>query len=311
MAVGYDELAMRNATYATMVKDVFPAALVTGFVSYGWYGYVTLQDAPDASGKGEAIDYYLDKMKAAEATAGKRVIDFLDLHWYPEATGGGTRITAADTTAAVVSARVQAPRSLWDPAYKEASWIVDAIGQPIRLLPRVREKIAAHYPGTGVAITEWNYGGGGHISGGVAAADVLGIFGREGVGVAAYWPLNANETFANAAFRAYRNFDGQGQAFGDTSIYASTSDVATATAYASIDAINPAHVIVVAINKNPAAKTAGIRIAHPTAFTTLKPFTLTEAGAAVTAGASVAATATNAFVYTMPAMSVSVLVPTP
>ena len=211
----------------------------------------------------------------------------------------------------VVTARVQAPRSLWDTTYKEASWITDAIGQPIRLLPRVRDKIAAHYPGTGIAITEWNYGGGGHISGAVACADALGVFGREGVGVAAYWPLNSDESFANAAFRAYRNFDGQGAAFGDTSIYASTSDVATATVYASLDAANPARVVVVAINKATTTKTAGIRIAHPTAFSSLKPFTLTATGAQLTAGASVAATATNAFVYTMPAMSVSVLVPTP
>jgi len=311
MPVGYDELAMRNVTYATMVKTVWPAAKVTGFVSYGWNGYVTLQNTPDAAGKGEAIDYYLDKMKAAETAAGKRVVDYLDLHWYPEAKGGETRITAADTSAAVVTARVQAPRSLWDPTYREVSWINDVIKGPIRLLPRVRDKIAAHYPGTDIAITEWNYGGGGHISGGVAAADVLGIFGREGVGVAAYWALGSDESFANAAFRAYRNFDGQGSAFGDTSIYASSSDVATATSYASFDAANPARVVIVAINKSDASKTAGIKVAHPTAFSTLKVWTLTATGAALTPAADVTATATNAFRYTMPALSVSVLAAKP
>src|SRR3569623_1916571 len=36
MAVTYDELCMRNATYATMVKNVWPEAKVTGFVSYGY-----------------------------------------------------------------------------------------------------------------------------------------------------------------------------------------------------------------------------------------------------------------------------------
>jgi len=310
-AVGYDELAMRNATYATMVKSVWPAAKVTGFVSYGWNGYVTLQDAPDASGKGEAIDYYLDKMKAAETAAGKRVVDYLDLHWYPEAQGGGTRITAADTSAAVVDARVQAPRSLWDTAYRETSWIDGVIKAPIRLLPRVRDKIAAHYPGTGIAITEWNYGGGGHVSGAVAVADVLGIFGREGVEIGAYWALNPDESFANAAFRAYRNFDGQGAAFGDTSLFASSSDVATATTYASLDAANPARVVIVAINKSTASKTAGIKIAHPNAFSKLKVWTLTAASATLNAAADVTATATNAFRYPMPALSVSVLAATP
>jgi hypothetical protein len=309
--VGYDELATRNATYATMVKNVWPTAKVLGFVSYGWHGYMTLQDAPDAAGKGEAIDYYLDRMKAAEASAGKRMVDYLDLHWYPEATGGGTRITGAETTAAVVAARVQAPRSLWDATYREASWINDTLGQPIRLIPRIKAKIAARYPGTGLAITEWNYGAGGHISGGVAAADALGAFGREGVDIAAYWPLNSSETFANAAFRAYRNFDGNGGAFGDTSIFASSSDIATATVYASLDAANPPRVVVVAINKNTATRTAGIRITHPTQFSRLKVYTLTSAGASIATGTDVTATASNAFRYTMPAMSVSVLAATP
>lgn len=309
-AVTYEELCTRNATYGKMVKSVWPSAPVTGFVSYGWLGFVNLQNAPDASGKPEFLDYYLDRMKAAETEAGRRVVDYLDLHWYPEAQGGGVRITGADTGAAVVEARLQAPRSLWDTTYREQSWIVnDAIKQPIRLLPRIKDKIAAHYPGTRLAFTEWNYGGGGHISGAIATADVLGIFGREDVGLATYWALNGTETFANTAFRAYRNFDGNGAAFGDTSIHASSSDVATASVYGSVDAANPNRVVIVAINKAASAKTAGITLTHSATFASLKVYTVTSAGAQVSAAPTVAATATNAFLYSMPAQSVSVLVP--
>jgi hypothetical protein len=309
--VTYEELCMRNATYAKMVKSVWPSAPVTGFVSYGWLGYVNLQNAPDASGKPEFLDYYLDRMKAAEAEAGKRVVDYLDLHWYPEAQGGGVRITGTETTAAVVEARVQAPRSLWDTTYREQSWIVnDAIKQAIRLLPRIKDKIATHYPGTRLAFTEWNYGGGGHISGAIATADVLGIFGREDVGLATYWALNGTEAFANTAFRAYRNFDGAGAAFGDTSIHASSSDAATATVYGSVDAANPNRVVIVAINKATTAKTAGITVAHSATFASMKVYTVTSAGAEIAAAAAVPAKATNAFLYAMPAQSVSVLVPT-
>jgi len=68
------------------------------------------------------------------------------------------------------------------------SWITkDVLHQPIRLLPRVQEKIARHYPGTKLAITEYYYGGGAHISGAPAQADALGIFGREGVFATALW----------------------------------------------------------------------------------------------------------------------------
>ena len=45
-----------------------------------------LQDAPDAGGR-DFIDYYLDQMKAADDGGGHRLVDYLDVHWYPEAHG--------------------------------------------------------------------------------------------------------------------------------------------------------------------------------------------------------------------------------
>jgi hypothetical protein len=309
MPVGYDELCTRNITYASMVKQVWPEAEVTGFVSFGWSGFVSLQNAPDSSGKGDFTEYYLDKMKAAETAAGKRVVDYLDLHWYPEAKGNDQRIIQGNTANESVEARVQAPRSLWDTTYHETSWIADALQQPIRLIPRMRDKIKFHYPGTKLAITEWNYGAGGHISGGVAAADVLGIFGRESVEMAAYWPLASAEPYASAAFKAFRNYDGNGAAFGDTSIHAGSSDVATATVYASTDAADPDRVVIVAINKANVDKSADIVIDHPAAFTRLQVWTLTAAGTELTAGEEITGKDGNSFSYTMPPLSVSVLVP--
>ncbi len=310
-ALTYDELCNRDITYGKMVKNVWPTAEVTGFVSYGWNGYTTLQGAPNNGTLGDFTNYWLDKMKAAEVTEGKRVVDYLDLHWYPEAQGGGVRITGPETTAAVVAARTQAPRSLFDPAYTETSWINQALGQPIRLIPRMKEKVAAHYPGTKLAFTEWNFGGGGHISGAVATADVLGVFGREGVQLATFWELNADESYSYAGFRAFRNFDGANGAFGDTSISATTSDVATATVYASLDAAQTSRVVIVAVNKATSAKTAGLTLAHPSRFTRLKVYSVTAGTVNVVAGANVNEVATNAFKLTLPAMSVTVLVPQP
>jgi hypothetical protein len=309
--VGYDELCNRNVEYATAVKNAWPGAEVTGFVSYGWYGYVTLQDAPDKGSKGEFVDYYLDKMKAAEVTAGKRLIDYLDLHWYSEATGGGVRITGGDTGSAVVSAREQAPRSLWDSTYTETSWITGAIGEPIDLIHRMQKKIADHYPGTKLAFSEWNYGGGTSISGAIAAADVLGAFGAYGVHLATMWPLNGDEHFTYGAFQAYRNYDGAGGRFGDTSIAATSSDLPTATVWASMDAADVGHVVIVAINKATSTKTAGITVAHPTSFTKAKVFQITSSSATPKASADLSAVATNAFSYAMPAQSVSVIVMQP
>ena len=315
-AVTYVELVERNSRFAGAIKDTWPDAKVLGFVSYGWDGFVSLQKAPDASGKGEFVDYYLNAMKTQSDAAGHRLIDYLDLHWYPEATGGadangngGTRITLASTTDVVVEARVQAPRSLWDEAYKEVSWITQwSTKGPIRLIPRMKEKIAANYPYTQLAFTEWNYGGGTHISGALASADVLGIFGREGVGLACNWDVGAPETFTHAAFLVYRNFDGAGGHFGDTSIAAVTSDVEASSVYASLDSAAPDSLVIVAINKRTYPLDATIKITHTASYSQASVFTLTSSAAAVNAAPGLTASTANQFVYTMPAQSVSVIV---
>lgn len=308
-AVGYDELCQRNVTFATAIKSVAPNAKVTGFVSYGYNGYITLQDASDRSGKGEFIDYYLSRMKAAEATAGKRLVDYLDLHWYPEAVGDGRRITDANTTAGEVEARVQAPRSLWDDTYIESSWITGFLGnKSVNLLPWLQAKISSGYAGTQLAFTEWNYGGGGHISGAIATADVLGIFGRDGVGLATIWPLNTDEKYTYAGLQMYRNFDGAAGHFGDVSISATSSDRAAASIYASLENSTPSRVVLIAINKRTQMLRAGITIAHSTVFTKADVFTLTSAGPAPMPAAAINTVAQNAWNYSMPPQSVSVLV---
>src|SRR5690606_36395816 len=109
---------------------------------------------------------------------------------------------------------------------------------PINLLPRLQDKIDDHYPGTRLAITEYSYGGGAHISGGIAQADVLGIFGRHGLFAATTWRLDEDQRFIYGAFDMFRNFDGNGGSFGDTRIRATTSDIESTSVYASIDAGN-------------------------------------------------------------------------
>ena len=67
---------------------------------------------------------------------------------------------------------------------------------------------------------------------------MLGIFGREGLFAATLWRLSGNNDFIYGGFDMFRNFDGANGSFGDTSIRATTSDVANATVYASVDAGN-------------------------------------------------------------------------
>jgi hypothetical protein len=313
VAVTYAELAQRDIEYAKAIKAVVPGAKVVGPVNYGWAGYVNLQSATDSSADGDFITWWLGQMKAAETSAGKRVVDDLDLHWYPEATGGGARITDDGTGAAEVAAREQAPRSLWDMTYTETSWITQSsTNGPITLIPREMQKITSTYPGTKLSFSEWNYGGGTDISGAIASADVLGIFGSYGVYMAMMWPMNGNESFTYAAFKAYRDYDGSGAAFGDTSVGATTTDTPNSSVYASLQSTDASKLVIVAINKATSSKIAGIRIEHSTVYTKASVYTITAgAGSTLVPGTGLTSVATNAFRYTMPSQSVSVIVPTP
>jgi hypothetical protein len=209
----------------------------------------------------------------------------------------------------VVAARLQAPRSLWDPSYTETSWITQSstLG-PIRLIPLLFEKIAANAPGTKLAVTEYNYGGGGHISGAIAQADVLGVFGREGVFAAAEWPLASDESYIGAAFEMFRDFDGANGAFGDLSVRATTDDVAATSIYASLDSGDPHRMVVVALNKTGAPLAASLQLANAYALGPAHVYQLTAAGAAPVDSGDVPLAGAQSLLYTMPAYSVSTLV---
>jgi autotransporter-associated beta strand protein len=309
----YAELLSDSVAYATMIKSVDPKALVYGPVSYGWEGFETLQNAPDAAADGNFLNYYLKNMAAASATAGTRLLDALDLHWYPEATGinasgQATRITDDDTSPGVDAARLQAPRSLWDPTYTENSWITQDTGSgPLQLIPRTQAQINANYAGTKLSISEYNYGAGNDITGALAEADVLGIYGKYGVYSANEWPLLSNENFIDGAFEMFRNYDGKDSTVGDTEVQAVNSDITDTSIYATIDSKNPAHLTLVEINKETTSVTSTINIADGVNYKTAAIYQLTSASSTPVFVGDVAITNPLSFTYSMPGYSVSTI----
>jgi hypothetical protein len=256
----YDEMVTRSEATAAQIVKLDPTAMVLGGVMFGWSEYMSLNDAPDAKEQnatyGTYLDYFLASMKRLEEKHHQRLVHALDIHWYPEARGA-VRVTDKAFDAKTVAARLQAPRSLWDPSYTEKSWIAGTWGKPIRLIPWMQERIAARYPGTKLTMTEYNFGTGDHISGGLAQADALGVFGREGLYLATYWgdgPGNGPlPGFVKAAFQLYRNYDGKGGAYGDTAVSATSPDLDKATIYAATDSHQPGALTVLVINKEPHA----------------------------------------------------------
>jgi mannan endo-1,4-beta-mannosidase len=260
----YAEMVTRTTATAAAITKIDPTAQVIGATMFGWSEYMTLQDAPDAKaenaklegGAGTYVDFLLAAMKRAEDQHHRRLMHLLDFHWYPEARGS-VRITDKDLSPKTIDARLQAPRSLWDPTYLEKSWIAATWGKPIRLVRWLKERIDANYPGTGLAMTEYNYGVGDHISGGLAQADVLGVLGREGVYLATYWGDGAGNQplpkYIKAAFQIFRNYDGKGGAYADTAVQATpvaAGDLDKVSVFAAVDSKRPGTLTVLVINKD-------------------------------------------------------------
>jgi hypothetical protein len=127
------------------------------------------------------------------------------------------------------------------------------------MIPRMMDKIATNYPGTKLSISEWNFGGGGDITGAIATADTLGIFGQQGVFAAAMWNLRSDETFNYAGFAIYRNFDGAGGKFGDTALKSTNPALGTVSVYGAKDSAGVLTVILI----NKATTTTKINLSLP------------------------------------------------
>jgi hypothetical protein len=259
-----DNYIAKTISLARALKDQFPDLVILGPVHYGFEGIYSWQGELSATPTGSNWfpDKYLPAIKTASAVYGKPLVDVYDFHWYPEATDGSghriTTLTSATLTDAQIQAIVQSPRSLWDTTYTESSWITGALGGPIYILGRLQSRIAAENPGMRLSITEYNNGGSHHIAGAIAQADNLGIFGAHGLFAANLWPLNSDEPYILAGFRAFRDFDGAHSSFGDTSVQATSSNPQTVAVYASSDSTKPGRVTFVAINRSTSAQVTAI-----------------------------------------------------
>jgi mannan endo-1,4-beta-mannosidase len=306
------ELVQRSIALSSAVKKVDPYAEIFGPVSYGFNGFYSCQSAPDwksvSAGKGYSwfLDYYLDRMKAASDSAGKRLLDVLDVHWYPEAMGSDNkRITdpSAQSTAAAL-ARVQAPRSLWDSFYRENSWIGQWFSSYLPLIPRLQKSIDKYYPGTKLAFTEWNYGGENDISGAIAVVDVLGIFAKRGIYLSTFWQLNSTAPYISAAYKMFRNYDGQNSRFGDLLIPSQASDSTNSSIYGSYSA-GKGEIHLIVVNKNFDQSIEGnFSISSSKTITSGKVWMLTSASPTIYEANDISTLAQKSFSYTLPPKSV-------
>jgi len=263
--LSYDEIRDRTYQYAAAIKSADPAAQTLGPVVWGWCAYFYsaadgCSPGADHAAYGDFIPWYLQQMAAYESSNGTRILDYLDIHAYPAASG--VSLSPAGN-AQNQTLRLRSTRSLWDPTYIDESWISTMYsgGIAVQIIPRMKNWVNTNYPGTKLAITEYNWGALDHINGALAQADVLGIFGREGLDLATLWgPPDINDP-GMFAFRMYRNYDGAGSGFGETGVHAASTDQDRLSIYAAQRDSDNALTLMI-INKTGNSLTSTVSLAN-------------------------------------------------
>ncbi|HJT98199.1 MAG TPA: glycoside hydrolase family 44 protein, partial [Rhodanobacteraceae bacterium] len=220
-------------------------------------------DGPDRQAHGGMpfVAWYLQQVCANPLPGGARVVDVLDLHYYPQ---GANVALSDDDSPDTAARRLRSLKELYDAAWVSESWISDLGDGPYHydkpnLIPRARAWIDQYCPGTKLAITEYNWGNDDTTSGAVAQAELFGIFAREGVDLATRWVAPEANTRVERAYTLFLDYDGAGSKVDGASAAATSADVDTIGAYAF--AATGGRTIVLLTNKDAASHDAAITFA--------------------------------------------------
>ena len=335
----YDEILSRGQMYATAIKQADPDALVTGQVAAGWSGmfysstdfvsgwstppYMFYDNPVDQNAHGGVglTEWYLQQMQAYEQQHGQRLLDYVDVHAYIAPNEISFENNAGDPT--IDALRLTSTREFWDPNYVPPPGPGATVsptpspkypnGEPPYLVPRMLQWVANDYPGTKTAITEYNWGALNDITGAIAQADLLGIFGREGLDLATIWsPPNPNPGNGAPpdpgvfAFEMYLNYDGNGSQFGETSVSATTGDPDQLSIFAGLRSDNALTVMV--LNKTTSSAGAPVSVANFQAAGNAQVWQYSAANLAAIQHLSDLSLSGGSVTATFPARSITLLV---
>ncbi len=312
----YDEVWTRGRDRALAIKAVEPNAQIFGPVSWGWCDYWTSAadaalgncfDGPDrvAHGNVPFVEWYLQRICAETGPGGVRLVDYLDLHYYPQGAGiaGLDNNVIAGEQPDVQARRLRSLRELYDPSWSSESWIGQTAYPNPNFLRRARAAIAAHCPGTRLALTEYKWGPDNGVTGALAQAELLAIFGREGVDYATRWVAPEVGSLSEHAFRLFLDYDGANTRVLGDSVPASSSDAALLGAYAVDQVGGPLRVLL--FNRSPSTRDVDIALSGLSAQA-FSAWRLAAGGYAQVANNQSAAGATLAL--TLPGHSATLLV---
>jgi hypothetical protein len=245
----YDEIFGKTLDYAAAIKTQDPNALVTGPVTWGYPDLFTssadttnctlncFQGSDRNAHSGlPFVAWYLQQVCANPLAGGKHLVDYLDLHYYPQGDAGED-----DRPAAAAAPRTRALKELYDPTWTSESWIGTVDGpngdDPLHyprpdLFPRVHAWIDQYCPGTKLLISEYDWGADDLVSSSIVQAEGLAIYAREGLDMATRWTAPGSGSYAERGFQIFLNYDGAGAKVQGDSVAATSSNVDQIGAYA-------------------------------------------------------------------------------
>lgn len=254
---GYNELRDTFLTEARNLGTWDPLAIRLGPVSCCWYFYWNLPSPSDNKSNHAGIDFlpwWLNEIYWRDQIAGKRSLEQLDVHAYPDADTTGLNQAQQRALATKIY------RDYWDPTFTSPAQYIanggfsneplDSI--PFRI-PRLKALVSSIYPGTSLTITEWSaaFAGESDFSTALGDADAYGILGRENVALATRWtaPDPANPNYQ--ALKLFTNYDGAHSSFGSISVSATHDGNPDLFSVYAATVVGGATTTLMVLNKDP------------------------------------------------------------
>jgi len=317
----YQELFDKIVAYATAIRAADPGAKILGPEEWSWWAmYVSGFD--QANGTAPASSDYnthnqtyyypwlLQKLQAYRQQTGTALIDVLTVHCYNAIPDG------SDDSPAAQQVRNRETRILWDPSFQDPSWYGDIgiNGRVLNWIPTLKAMVSQYCPGLQVGCTEYNWGDEPNLNGATTQADVLGIYGREGIDLATRWTVATNTGTSPKtiyvtylASQIYRNYDGQDSTFGDISVAAGVANPDNLSAFAAVRRSDGALTVMV-VNKQQGATPVAVSLANFPAAGAAQAWQINSAAQRAIARVADVPVANGAFAAVVPSQSVTLFV---
>ncbi len=321
LPTGDEELFTRISSYSAAIRAADPKAKIAGPEEWSWWAMYasgldqangTSAAASDYNTHGRMYHYpwLLQQLQAYKQKTGAQLIDIFTVHGYSDLPDGN------DDSASGRQLRNRQTRILWDPNYQDPEWFGDIgiNGRLINWIPSLKAMVNQYCPGLQIGFTEYNWGDEANLNGATAQADVLGIYGREGIDLATRWTTAKNTSTTPAtiyvtylASQIYRNYDGRNSAFGDVGVSAAVANPDNLSAFAAVRSSDGAFTVMV-INKQEGSTPVALSIANFSAGGTAQAWQINSASQASIARLADVPVSAGSVSLTVPSQSITLLV---